>query len=115
MITADEALAAGLLRELHSADAVLSAAVAYARRLVEHTSPVSVALTRRMMWRHVGLDHPITAHLVDSRFVKARASSADAREGVASFLEKRDPRFCDRISDGVFDPPEWPSVGLSET
>jgi hypothetical protein len=69
---------------------------------------VSVALTRQMLWRMLGADHPMEAHRVDSRGIKERGASADAREGVTSFLEKRPAEFPDRVSDGLPDVfPGW--------
>jgi len=57
------------------------------------TAPVSVALIRQMMWRGLTMSHPMEAHRVDSRLVYARGQSADAREGVTAFLEKRKADF----------------------
>ena len=69
---------------------------------------VSVALTRRMLWRMLGADHPMDAHRVDSRGILARGASADAREGVTSFLEKRPAVYPDRVTDGLPDVfPGW--------
>ena len=105
---ADEALAGGLVRSLHAPDELLSAAHELAGEIAANTSPVSVSLTRQMIWRMLGAAHPMAAHRVDSRAILARGQSADAHEGVTSFLEKRDAVFTDRVSDGVPDVfPEW--------
>ena len=74
-----------------------------AREVADTTAPVSVALTRQMLWRMLGAAHPMEAHRVDSRGIMSRGNSADAREGVESFLEKRDPVYPGRISDGLPD------------
>lgn len=90
---AEEALAGRLVRSLHPANELIPAARAIAKEIAEHTSAVSVALIRQMMWRMLGADHPMEAHKIDSRGVRAMGASADAKEGVASFLEKRPARF----------------------
>ncbi|MEP0706868.1 crotonase/enoyl-CoA hydratase family protein [Parvibaculum sp.] len=86
---AEEALKGGLVRSLHKPDDLLPAARELAREIVDNTAQVSVALTRQMLWRMLGADHPMEAHKVDSRAIYARGASADAKEGVMSFLEKR--------------------------
>jgi enoyl-CoA hydratase/carnithine racemase len=68
---------------------------------------VSVALARRLMWDGLGMSHPMEAHRADSRGMFARGQSADVREGVTSFLEKREPEFGDRVSDGLPDVTPW--------
>jgi enoyl-CoA hydratase/carnithine racemase len=105
---AQEALEAGLVRSLHPAGELLDAARALAREIVENTAPVSVALARQMMWRMLGAGHPMLAHRADSRGIFYRGQSADAVEGVSSFLEKRPARFTDRVGDGLPDVmPGW--------
>ncbi|MFC4670881.1 crotonase/enoyl-CoA hydratase family protein [Seohaeicola nanhaiensis] len=104
---AQEALEKGFVRSLHPEDQVLDAAMAYARELATNTAPVSVALTRQMLWRMAGADHPMMAHRLDSRGVYVRGRMADAREGVTSFLEKRAPRFTDRVSTDMPDFYPW--------
>jgi enoyl-CoA hydratase/carnithine racemase len=105
---ADEALAGGLVRSLHEPDELLPAARAIASEIAEHSAPVSVALIRQMMWRMLGADHPMAAHRADSRGILSRGRSADVREGVTSFLEKRAPVFTDRVSHDLPDLfPEW--------
>lgn len=105
---AEEALAGGLVRSLHAPEDLMPAARAIAAEIAEHTAPVSVALTRQMMWRLLGADHPMAAHRADSRAILARGRSADTREGVTSFLEKRPAVFTDRVSTALPDVfPDW--------
>jgi enoyl-CoA hydratase/carnithine racemase len=82
---------------------VLDAARTLAAEIVENAAPVSVALARRLMWDGLGRAHPMEAHRADSRAMLSRGQSADVREGVTSFLEKRAPSFPDRVSDGLPD------------
>ena len=103
VFSAQEALEGGLVRSLHPREELLEAAYALASEIVEHTAPVSVALARRMMWTMLGAEHPMLAHRADSRGMFARGQSADAREGIAAFLEKRAAVFPDRVSDGLPD------------
>jgi enoyl-CoA hydratase/carnithine racemase len=100
---AEEALAGGLVRSLHPAVEVLGAARTLAAEIVSNAAPVSVALARRLMWDGLGRAHPMEAHRADSRAMLSRGQSADVREGVASFLEKRAPSFPDRVSAGLPD------------
>lgn len=104
---ASEALAGGLVSRVVEPDALLPAARALAGEIVEHTSAVSVALARQMMWTLLGADHPMAAHRLDSRAMEYMGRSPDAREGVTSFLEKRPPRFTMRPSVDM--PPFYPS------
>src|SRR5215216_2200645 len=98
---AAEALDGGLVRSVHAPDELLPAAYALAREIADNTAPVSVALGRSLLWRMLGADHPLAAHRADSKAMFARGQSADAREGVQSFLEKRPAAFPDRVSDGL--------------
>jgi enoyl-CoA hydratase/carnithine racemase len=100
---AREALEAGLVRSVHPAGELLAAARSLAREIADNTAPVSVALARRMMWTMLGAEHPMLAHRADSRAMFYRGQSADAAEGITSFLEKRSPQFCDRVSEGLPD------------
>jgi enoyl-CoA hydratase/carnithine racemase len=103
VFSAQEGLEAGLVRSLHPRGELLDAAHRIAREIADHTAPVSVALARRMLWRMLGAEHPMLAHRADSRGMFTRGQSADAREGVTSFLAKRPAEFPDRISDGLPD------------
>lgn len=104
---ASEAKEGGLVKTVLPADDLLPAAYAIAREIVENTSPISVALIRQMMWRGLGMNHPMEAHRVDSRGILARGRSADVAEGVTSFLEKRPAVFPDKISADMPDYFPW--------
>jgi enoyl-CoA hydratase/carnithine racemase len=101
VFSAEEALAGGLVRSVHPQAKLLDSARALGSEISEHAAPVSVALARRLLWTMLGAEHPMAAHRADSRAMFARGQSDDAREGVTSFLEKRDPEFSDRVSDGL--------------
>ncbi len=102
----DEALRGGLISEIAEPAELMTRARALAREIIDNTAPVSIALIRQMMWRGLGMDHPMEAHKVDSRGIYARGASADVREGVSSFLEKRPAKFPQQVSTGM--PPYFP-------
>src|SRR3954447_10440317 len=108
VFSAEEALEGGLVRSLYEPDDLLPAAHALAREIADNTAPVSVALARKLMWRGLGGTHPMYARRAGSRAMFSRGQSADAVEGVTSFLEKRDANYPDRVSDGL------PDLGLEE-
>ena len=95
---AEEALEKGLVRSLHEPDELMPAVYELAREIADNTAPVSVALTRQMMWRMSATPHPMYAHRIDSRSIQARGESDDAKEGVNSFLEKRPAQFPNKVS-----------------
>ncbi|MGV9744230.1 enoyl-CoA hydratase-related protein [Rhodococcus zopfii] len=103
MVPAAEALERGLVRELVPAEQVLDRALEIARDLVTGTAPVSVALTRQLMWRMLGAPEPEIAHRAESIGIHVRGTSGDVREGVDAFLSKREPEFPDTVSDGLPD------------
>jgi enoyl-CoA hydratase/carnithine racemase len=105
---AQEALSAGLVRSVHKPADLLGAAQELAEEIGANNAPVSVALTRQMMWRMLGADHPMQAHRVDSLAIELRSASADAAEGVRSFTEKRPAVFPDKVSTDLPDIfPDW--------
>ena len=104
---AAEAHNGGLIRSIHSQDELIDAAQGLAREIADNTSAVSVAMTRAMMWRLPSGDHPMDAHRIDSRAIYRLSRGADAKEGIASFLEKRAPRYPAKVSEDMPDFYPW--------
>lgn len=96
---ADEALESGLISEICEPDVLLKRAHEIAHSFTNRTSPMSVALNRQLLWRMMGASHPMEAHKIESRTM-LHTSMRDGKEGVLSFLEKRDPEFKDAVSSG---------------
>ena len=107
LLTTDDVKDGGLVRSVHAPADLLPAAYAIAREIADNTAPVSVALTRQMMWRSSGQAHPMDAHRLDSRGIYARGRRADAAEGVTSFLQKRPAVYPDKVSNAMPDFFPW--------
>ncbi|MDL9945472.1 enoyl-CoA hydratase-related protein [Gordonia sp. ABSL11-1] len=103
MVPVAEAHERGLVQQVVPKDEVLSTAIAVARDLTSTTAPVSVALTRQLLWRMAGAPSPWVAHEADSKAIFYRGTMADVAEGVTSFLEKRPAAFTDRVSTDLPD------------
>jgi enoyl-CoA hydratase/carnithine racemase len=104
---AAEALEAGYLRSVHPPGELLGAAYEMARGLVSESAPVSVAVTRQLLWRMLGARHPMEAHRVESRTIVSRSTAADSAEGVAAFLAKREAQFPLTVSHDMPDGFPW--------
>lgn len=104
---AAEALGAGLVNAVHPQGDLLPAARRLAASYASESAPVSIALIRQMMWRGLTAAHPMDAHRVDSRGLLSRWRSADGREGIAAFQEKRQPVYPDRVSSDMPDYFPW--------
>ncbi len=104
---AEEAHERGLVRSLHKGEELLEAAYALAREIADNTAPVSVTLARRMMLDMLDAGHPMEAHRLESRLMVARGQSGDAKEGVTSFLEKRQAKYPDKVSRDLPAPYPW--------
>ncbi|MDA9049336.1 crotonase/enoyl-CoA hydratase family protein [Pseudomonadales bacterium] len=98
---AAEAHKGGLVRSVHKPADLLPAARDLAQEFAEQTSSISIAMIRNMMWKMLGADHPMEAHKIDSRGVYFTGRSADALEGVQSFLDKRPAEFPGKVSQDM--------------
>jgi enoyl-CoA hydratase/carnithine racemase len=104
VIDAAEGARAGLIRSLHPGEDLLPAARALGAEIAANSSPVAVALSRRMLWQMLtDAGNPVLAHELDSEALHTLGTSADMKEGVASFLEKREARFPMRVSTDMPD------------
>jgi len=103
---AEEALSGGLIRSIHPGNSVYAEAVKIAEEIIQNTSPVSIAMTRHMLWKMLGADHPMEAHKIDSRAIYELGRGKDVKEGVDSFLEKREAKFQSKVSKDM--PPFYP-------
>ncbi|CAM4364968.1 crotonase/enoyl-CoA hydratase family protein [Paenibacillus tarimensis] len=100
-VLSEEAVESGLVRSVHPPEQVVGEALRIAREMTAHTSPVSVALTRQMLWRMMGASHPAAAHEIESKGIFCLGKSDDAREGAAAFFEKREPRFSSSLAEDM--------------
>jgi methylglutaconyl-CoA hydratase len=91
MIGADEAARLGLINEIVAPEQLMAKARALAAMLIEN-SPVSLRATKRLLTDHARaeLDAQIEAAVRENAAIR---NTADFREGVSSFLEKRKPRW----------------------
>ena len=104
LILAEELKARGFANSIEPKESLLEKAYALAKRIAQH-SPVSIALTRQMMYRNAAQDHPLAAHQIDSLAI-FYASQGSGREGVKAFLEKRKPEYAEKASSDM--PPFYP-------
>jgi enoyl-CoA hydratase/carnithine racemase len=83
----------GLFNYVLPREQVLPKALSIAREIADHTSAVSVTLSKALLWHGLAEGDPQSVHLIDSRCFFWVGKNKDAYEGVQSFLEKRPPQF----------------------
>ena len=98
IIDASEALKLNLVSSIYDAENLLDNAIGFVKNMVKNSAPVSIALTRQMLWRSLEGSGPYDAHVVESKAIDSRGASEDAKEGVSSFLEKRGAEFKNKVS-----------------
>ena len=98
IIDASEALKLNLVSSIHDPENLLDNALDFAKNMVKNSAPVSIAVTRQMLWRSLEGSGPYDAHIVESKAIDSRGASEDAKEGISSFLEKRTAEFKNKVS-----------------
>ena len=98
IIDAQEASDIGLVSQIFEHEEMLDQSIDFCKNLTQGSAPVSVALARRLFWSSLGDDGPERSHELESQFISSRGKSSDAKEGVKSFLEKRDAEFPNKVS-----------------
>ena len=98
IIDASEALKLNLVSSIYDSENLLDNALDFAKNMVKNSAPVSIAVTRQMLWRSLEGSGPYEAHIVESKAIDSRGASKDAKEGVSSFLEKRTAEFKNKVS-----------------
>ncbi len=98
IIDAQEASDIGLVSHIFEHEEMLDQSIDFCKNLTQGSAPVSVALARRLFWSSLGDDGPERSHELESQFISSRGKSGDAKEGVKSFLEKRDAEFPNKVS-----------------
>ncbi|MDA9068013.1 crotonase/enoyl-CoA hydratase family protein [Gammaproteobacteria bacterium] len=101
IIDAQEALQLNLVSSIHDSENLLSNAVDITKKMVQNSAPVSISLTRQMLWRSLESSGPYDAHVIESKAIDSRGASEDAKEGVSSFLEKRPAEFKNKVSSDM--------------
>ncbi len=108
VFSAEEALKYGLLSEVVNDEDLLTRAIEIGNSFIAKTSSVSVSLARQMLWGMLTANHPMDAHLVDSAAMEQMGKSLDIKEGISSFLEKRNPNFPMKVSKDL------PDIGFTK-
>jgi enoyl-CoA hydratase/carnithine racemase len=101
---ATEGHEAGLIQYICEPDQLLLKANEIAREIADNTSALSVAVSRQLLWKGLGYDHPMESHKADSKAIFTLGQGADAAEGVTSFLEKRPASYPLTVPKDL---PEW--------
>ena len=90
--TGREAAELGLAARALQAGDVLPAALDIARDIAVNTAPLSVALSKRLLWASPAPDRDEVGRL-ETEYHRVVMGSPDAREGVLAWLERRDPKW----------------------
>jgi len=91
-VSSEEALRIGLVNRLYSPEKLREETYAYARELADLVSPSAMAVIKRQLY-DVPFQTLAEATIDANREMVVALRGADFREGVASFVEKRPPRF----------------------
>ena len=103
VFNSQEALEHGLVSNVMPDDKLIDRALEIGSSYSSKTSAISVSLARQMIWNMLAATHPEEAHILDSMAMERMGKSPDIKEGIASFLEKRAPKFPMKVSKDLPD------------
>lgn len=92
LVLAEEALSLGLVNRVVAPESLLETVVTYAGDLAAHCSPTAMSRIKHQIYRHCETDLA-TAMSETNELMRTSLGEGDFREGVASFVERRPPRF----------------------
>jgi len=107
LFTAQEGLQMGLFSRVVPHEELMPTAKKIAHEIADNTSAISTVLARQMLWKMLTADHPMTAHILESRSLKYMFRGDDVKEGVTAFTEKRFPKFTMKPSTQMPDFYPW--------
>jgi len=107
IFSSKEALEMGLVSRIVPPEKLMETVMGLAGDIAENTSAISAALARQMLWKGLGDDHPMAAHIRESQGLQYMFTGDDCLEGVMSFLEKRPARFSMKPSTDMPDFYPW--------
>jgi enoyl-CoA hydratase/carnithine racemase len=100
-----EALELGIASRVFANDEVLPQALEVAHDIAINTAPVSVAISKRLLWESFSMTSD-DMNQAESALHQHLMGKADAREGVTAFLERRDPKWSLTVNENW--PKNWP-------
>jgi len=92
MMSGEEAKEKGIVSESLEAEILLERAKGIADDIAQNTAPVSVALSKKLLWQNIASNIPQLME-TEGKLINWLGDSVDVKEGVKAFFEKREPNW----------------------